>query len=114
MRCRLFANPPADSAFGHEYHIHHQSPIRARLTKVAIAKTTENLSLNNLARRLETHVKENPMKAVGQAVAAGYILRFCPSGYVEHGAAPGSPAYVASRLWQGKSLLPQGPKSEEK
>ena len=78
-------------------------------------KLTENLSLNNLRQRLETHVKDNPMKAVGQAVAAGYILRFLPIRFMLSTAlrlAP--PLMLANRLWQGKSLFPQGQKSDEK
>ena len=35
-------------------------------------------SIENLRQRLEEHVLSNPVKAVGQAVAAGYILRFLP------------------------------------
>ena len=78
-------------------------------------KLTENLSLDNLRQKLETHVKDNPMKAVGQAVAAGYILRFLPIRFMLSTAlrlAP--PLMLASRLWQGKSLFPQGQKSDEK
>ena len=78
-------------------------------------KLTENLSLNNFRQKLETHVKEHPLKAVGQAMAAGYILRFLPIRFMLSTAlrlAP--PLMLASRLWQGKALLGQGPKSEVK
>jgi hypothetical protein len=78
-------------------------------------KSSEDFSLNKLRERLETHVKENPMKAVGQAMAAGYIIRFLPIRFMLSTAlrlAP--PLMLASRLWQGKSLLGQGQKPEQK
>ena len=79
-------------------------------------KSNGGLSLNSLRQRLETHVKENPLKAVGQAVAAGYIARFLPIRFMLSTAlrlAP--PLMLANRLWQGKPLLSQGgQKSDEK
>lgn len=79
-------------------------------------KTSESMSLNKLRERLETHVRENPLKAVGQAMAAGYIARFLPIRFMLSTAlrlAP--PLMLASRLWQGKPLLNQGgQRSEDK
>ena len=78
-------------------------------------KSFEDFSVDKLRERLETHVRENPMKAVGQAMAAGYIVRFLPIRFMLSTAlrlAP--PLMLASRLWQGKSLLGQGQKQEQK
>lgn len=78
-------------------------------------KSSGGLSLTNLRERLETHVKEHPMKAVGQAMAAGFIVRFLPIRFLLSTAlrlAP--PLALASRLWQGKSLLGQGQSQGQK
>jgi hypothetical protein len=70
---------------------------------------SEAFSLDSIRQRLEDHVKSNPMKAVGQAIAAGYILRFLPIRFMISTAmrlAP--PLMLANRLWQGGSILGQG------
>ena len=76
---------------------------------------SQAFSLDAIRQRLEDHVKSNPMKAVGQAVAAGYILRFLPLRFMISTAmrlAP--PLMLANRLWQqGGSLLNQGRKEQE-
>ena len=72
-------------------------------------KSAQSLSLDSLRKRLEDHVRSNPVKAVGQAVAAGYIIRFLPIRFMISTAmrlAP--PLMLASRLWQGKPLLSSG------
>ena len=73
------------------------------------------MSLNRLRQRLETHVRENPLKAVGQAMAVGYIARFLPIRFMLSTAlrlAP--PLMLANRLWQGKPLLSQGGENSER
>jgi hypothetical protein len=69
---------------------------------------SQRLSLENIRQRLEDHVRSNPIKAVGQAVAAGYILRFLPIRFMISTAmrlAP--PLMLANRLWQGGALSSQ-------
>ena len=84
-----------------------------RSTKQQGQGQAQGFSLDNLQQRLEDHVTNNPLKAVGQAMAAGYILRFLPIRLMITTAMRlAAPLMVASRLWQGGSLLSQ-PKQEE-
>ena len=69
--------------------------------------------MDTIRQRLEDHVKSNPVKAIGQAVAAGYILRFLPIRFMLATAmrlAP--PLMLANRLWQQKdSFFSDGKKN---
>ena len=101
-----------DYVSGHEYDTIHTEPaIGTRPTAAfpVFTKIRAGLSLDSLRKRLEDHVRSNPVKAVGQAVAAGYIIRFLPIRFMISTAmrlAP--PLMLASRLWQGKPLLSSG------
>ena len=75
-------------------------------------RQAESLSLDNIRQRLEDHVTGHPLKAVGQAMAVGYLLRFLPLRMMFSTAlrlAP--PLMLASRLWQG-SLFREEEKKE--
>ena len=57
------------------------------------------MSLDNLRQRIEDHVRQDPLKAVGQAVAAGYILRFLPiRAIISTGLRLAAPLMLLNRL----------------
>lgn len=72
-------------------------------------KPSPPVSIESIRERVEQHVKENPLKAVGQAVAAGYVLRFLPMRAILSTImrlAP--PVMLLNRMW----AQPKPPKDE--
>lgn len=66
-----------------------------------VAKKSQEFSLDSLRGRLEDHVKSNPLKAMGQAVAAGYILRFLPlRALFATGLRLAAPMALLNQLWK--------------
>ena len=71
--------------------------------KQAVMKT-QPLSLDSLRQRLEDHVKAHPLKAIGQAMAAGYVLRFLPiKAILSTGLRLAAPLALLSRIWESSS-----------
>jgi hypothetical protein len=67
----------------------------------------QTLSIDSIRSRIEGHVNENPMKAVGQAVALGYVLRFLPiRGILSAGLRLAAPIYLISRVLQSQQSEP--------
>jgi hypothetical protein len=68
-------------------------------------KSQQQWSVENLRRRLEDHVRANPLKAVGQAVAVGYVLRFLPlRAMLSTGLRLAAPLMLLNRVWQQANL----------
>lgn len=67
------------------------------------SQPAQSMSFENFRQRLEDHVKSNPMKAVGQAMAAGYILRFLPlRALLSTGLRLAAPVMLLNRIWQAQ------------
>ena len=68
-------------------------------------RKSQQLSVENLRRRLEDHVRAHPLKAVGQAVAVGYVLRFLPlRAMLSAGLRLAAPAMLLNRVWQQANM----------
>ena len=59
-----------------------------------------NETVANIRERVEQYVREDPLKAVGQAAAAGFILRFLPlRSLLMRGIRLAAPNLLLNRLW---------------
>lgn len=73
-----------------------------------VAKKSQGFSLESLRGRLEDHVKSHPLKAVGQAMAAGYILRFLPlRQLLATGIRLAAPMALLNQLWKNTHRNPE-------
>jgi hypothetical protein len=58
------------------------------------------LSTDSVRKRLEDYVREEPLKAIGQAAAAGFILRFLPLRSIfMTGVRLAAPLMLLNRIW---------------
>jgi hypothetical protein len=75
-----------------------------------------NETVANIRERVEQYVREDPLKAVGQAAAAGFILRFLPlRSILMTGIRLAAPIMLLNRLWDytSKSEAPGEPSRSE-
>ena len=60
----------------------------------------QTVSTDTIRKRIEDYVREEPLKAIGQAAAAGFILRFLPlRSILMTGARLAAPLMLLNRLW---------------
>jgi hypothetical protein len=63
-------------------------------------RAPQTMSTETLRKRLEDYVREEPMKAIGQAAAAGFILRFLPLRSIfMTGVRLAAPLMLLNRIW---------------
>jgi hypothetical protein len=79
-------------------------------TKLGRAAEAAERKVKNIGHRFEEHVRENPLKVVGQAAAIGYAFRFLPlRPLLAVGARLAPPLLCLAGLWKAAEFLEQKP-----
>jgi hypothetical protein len=65
------------------------------------SRISNALSADGVRKRVEDYVREEPLKAIGQAAAAGFILRFLPLRSIfMTGVRLAAPLMLLNRIWE--------------